>query len=42
MHTNDLLLDAVIDGEGEALGEASVIGVHNLMNPCVNEQRVNV
>lgn len=42
MHSHALFIEAVIDGEGEALGEASVIGVHDLMNPCVDEKRIDV
>jgi hypothetical protein len=42
VHTHELFLNAVVDREWEALGEASVIGEQDLMNPCVDEKRIDV
>lgn len=42
MHTHQLFLDAVVNCEGEVLGKASVIGMYDLMNSCVNEEGVDV
>lgn len=42
MHSDELFIKAVVDGEREALGEASVIGEHDLMNSCVDEKRIDV
>lgn len=42
MHINDTFLHAVINGEWEALGEATVITISNLMDPAVYEERIDI
>lgn len=43
MHTNHIIsLHTVIDGKGEALGEATAMTVDDLMNSGVNEKGINV
>lgn len=42
MHAHVFSVQAVVDGKGEAFGQATVIGEHQTMNPCVDQQGVNV
>jgi hypothetical protein len=42
MHINDTFLHAVINGEWEALGEATVITIYDLMDSAVYEKRIDI
>jgi hypothetical protein len=42
MHMNDVFLHAVVNGEREALGEATVMAIYDLMDSAVQEKRINI
>jgi hypothetical protein len=41
MHTNGISLNVVTDGEGESLGQESVISEDDLVNARVQNQGIN-